>query len=507
MKNGRRVLGWTAAGLIAAAVWFAGDPGVVSAAEDQTVSLYVDGEKSGQAVRIINKSSYLPLDAVELLGGTLKADTDGNTYTITSGRKEVRFTIDEKQRFVDGAPVAGDEAAVRVKNGIYVPVGWVVETLNAKVVQDRFTSSVYVFRPQSGGGGKVASPGSSVPSGNTNANVNTNANPNAPVPSGATSNGTQQTRPNNANHENNNSGLPSDVPVTVTDALPTLDDIVLDGDVLSIATSGDVLPNVFRLKAPDRLVVDLPEATVERAADGTASGSIAVDPGHPYISGIRYSLFAIEPSTVRIVIDLKSPKSYIIEPNPSGPGALIRFVDMKPIQVMIDAGHGGSDPGAISLSGKHEKDVTLPIALKVMERLEKETLIEPVMVRKDDTYSSPGERAALANSAGVDLYVSIHANTASSQSVQGTETYYWRDDSRAFAEVIHQEMLQAIGSPDRKVKQARYVVVRDTTMPAVLLELGFLTNASDEAKLYNEQMQDRIADAIVRAIKSYYSIT
>jgi len=75
-----------------------------------------------------------------------------------------------------------------------------------------------------------------------------------------------------------------------------------------------------------------------------------------------------------------------------------------------------------------------------------------------------------------------------------------------FANTIHKALVQTIGSPDRKVKRERFVVVRDTTMPAVLLELGFLTNAADEAKLYNDEMQNRIADSIVNSIKTYYSI-
>lgn len=479
MRNGFRQLGWAAGCLVAAAVWFsAPQTAAAAAAEEKAVQLYVNGEESKLSAISIGGAAYLPLDAVGQFGGVVKADADGFTYTITSGKKEVRFTVGEKQRYVDGVPQADESSAALVDRKAYAPLSWLSDLLNVKFVNDRFTSSVYVFQKQE----------------------------NAPATPTTLPNGTVTESAPPRQGVSGSTDSPKDTDVVVSTGPLTFTGITLEGEKLSIEATGEVTPNVFELKAPERIVVDLPGATLERGADGGASGSVAVDPNHPYVSGIRYSLFAAEPSTVRIVIDLKAPKAFRTTPGSGGTGTTLHFGDVKPIQVMIDAGHGGHDPGAISLSGKYEKDVTLPIAKKVKERLSRESLIEPILLRSEDTYTSPAQRAEEANRLGVDLFVSIHANTAPSSSVKGTETYYWRDDSVEFANIVHEELLSAIGSADRKVKQEKFVVVRDTTMPAALLELGFLTNAEDEAKLYNEQVQDRIADAIVRAIKRYYSI-
>ncbi|MCI3920355.1 N-acetylmuramoyl-L-alanine amidase family protein [Paenibacillus sp. TRM 82003] len=478
---------------MAAAVWTASAPPAEAASSDKAVQLYMNGEESELSARSIDGAAYVPLDTVGKLGGEVKADADGATYTITSsGKKEIRFTVGENQRFVDGVPKADEIAAKSIDGKVHAPLSWLSELLNVKFVNDRFTSSVYVFQKQANAAELPAAlPGSSVsdtPAGNPAANPA--ANPATPAVQ-------QPVAP----------ASPSEAPVVVSTGPLTLTAIAINGDALEIEATGAVTPTVFQLKSPERIVVDLPGATLERGADGSASGSVAVDPNHPYISGIRYSLFALEPSTtVRVVIDLKTPKTFRVAPGAVGTGTTLHFGDVKPIQVMIDAGHGGHDPGAISQSGKYEKDVTLPVAKKVAERLEKETLIEPVLLRNDDTYTSPAERAEEANKQGIELFISIHANTASSSSVKGTETYYWKEDSAEFANLVHQELLDAIGSADRKVKQAKFVVVRETSMPAALLELGFLTNPEDEAKLFDEKMQDRIADAIVRAVKRYYSI-
>ena len=481
MNKGWKTLAWVAGGVLAAAIWSTAAPTQAWAAE--TAALYVDGERSELQARSIGGTAYVSLETVAALGGAVKADRDGKTYTVSAGRKEVRFTVGEKQRFVDGVPVTGDETAELADAKVFVPAAWMTGTLGLKVVKDRFTDSIYIFKQKNDG---TTLP-SSLPSGATASTQEVVAAPGA-TPAGETPTGPTQ------------GGPPSDA----SSQQPTIQTIALEGDALHIAATANVTPSVFVLKSPDRVVVDVPNATVVRDANGKASGSVAVDANHPYVAGIRYSLFATEPSTVRIVVDLKRPKPYSLKPAPNG--AVLHFTQAEPVKVVIDAGHGGNDPGAISASGKYEKDITLPVALKVMQRLEAEKLIQTVMIRENDAYLSPAQRAAAANAAGADLFVSIHANTASSPAVKGTEMYYWREDSLAFAQRIHASLVQTIGSADRKVKQERFVVVRETSMPSVLLELGFITNADDEAKLYNEEMQNRIADAIVASIKAHFNI-
>lgn len=463
--SGWKTFSW-AAGLLLSAVIAASPvqaeelPAAVS--EKQTfdwepMDVYLDGERSDIAAYLIDGTAYLPLETVAALGGSAEASPDEGTYIISSGDQEVRFTIGEKARVVNGSLQPERRAAYGIDGEVFIPAAWVEKVLRVKTVNDAFTTSLYIFREREN---RTTSP---------------------------------QTNP-------------SDSHVTISEAPPTVTGVRLQGDELWIEATGEVEPRVFRLKSPERIVIDLPNAVVERQADGSASGSYEVDPDHPYVASIRYSLFALDPVTVRIAVDLKQPVWYHVVPSDGEAGALIRLLEAEPVKVVIDAGHGGSDPGAISYSGKYEKDFTLPIALKTAERLEAEKMIVPILIRKDDTYTSPSERAALANSLGADLFVSIHMNASDSKSVKGTETYYWREDSLAFAKIVHQELLNAVGSNDRKVKRERFVVVRETTMPAVLLEIGFISNKEEEEKLLNEQTQDRIADAIVAAIQRYFQL-
>jgi len=473
----RRQLRWAAGMIAAGAIAAAAVPAFAAAADDQAATvksidleaakLYIDGKQSSIAAATAGGTAYISLDSLPAIGD-VKLSNQDDTYTVSSNTQEISFTLGKKELKVNGAAQSERVAALKSGNQVYVPIAWVDEAAGIKFVNDRFTSSVYIFRKQ----GNSDSPAQWVPAESEQADsVNSST-------------------------------------VIVSGAPPTFLGLLLEGDQLTIQATGEVQPNVFRLKEPDRIVIDLPNTTLERAADGSASGSFPVDANHSYISNIRYSLFAFEPATVRIVVDLKRPIWHHVVPQESGAaGAVIRFMDVEPIEVIIDAGHGDTDPGAISKSGKFEKDLTLAIALKVADRLKNEPLIKPVLIRDDDTYTSPAERAAEANKLGVDLYVSIHANSSDQSSVKGTETFYWRDDSLKFAETVHKELLAAIGSSDRSVKRDRFLVIRETTMPAVLLELGFISNAEDEAKLYNDQMQNRIADAIVKAIKKYYQIS
>jgi N-acetylmuramoyl-L-alanine amidase len=185
----------------------------------------------------------------------------------------------------------------------------------------------------------------------------------------------------------------------------------------------------------------------------------------------------------------------------------ISLVD-KQFTVVIDAGHGGSDPGASSLSSRKEKDFTLPVANKVYKLLQQETSIRTLMTRTDDTYPTLDERVELANGQNADLFVSIHGNSFKEKpTVSGTETYYNRADSLSFANTMHKWILEATAFPDRSVRQADLKVTRETTMPAILLEIGYLSNAGDEARMYSDSFQDKLAVAIVNGIKEQLQIT
>lgn len=177
-------------------------------------------------------------------------------------------------------------------------------------------------------------------------------------------------------------------------------------------------------------------------------------------------------------------------------------------KVVIDPGHGGDDPGAIGASGSFEKDFTLSLSKKLAALLEQEAALEVYMTREEDVFISTEtrERPNFANDLSADLYVSIHANTFDNPSVSGTETYYYHDDAEVLANTIHKHLLSATGYTDRGVRKENYFVLTDTTMPAVLLEVGYLTNPEQEREMISEEFQQTAAEAIRDGIKEYLDL-
>jgi len=171
---------------------------------------------------------------------------------------------------------------------------------------------------------------------------------------------------------------------------------------------------------------------------------------------------------------------------------------------VIDAGHGGKDPGADGASGNRERAFTLALSTKVFDLLQQEPMFEAYMTRTDDTFVGLKERAQIANDLEADAFVSIHGNTFIDPDVSGTETYYYADESLLFASEVHKQLAKATGFKDRGVKKEGWEVLKNSNKLAILLEIGFLTNPSDETNMLSEMHQNRTAQAIVRGIKKYF---
>ncbi len=221
--------------------------------------------------------------------------------------------------------------------------------------------------------------------------------------------------------------------------------------------------------------------------------------------------------------------------------------------IVIDAGHGGKDPGALGLINQ-ERHITLAVALKTGEYIEQNIKnVKVIYTRKTDTFVEVKERANIANRNKADLFISIHANWAKSKSVQGAETFImglakdqqnlevamkenevillekdhstsyedfdpkspesyimftlmqniYQEQSTGLASKIQTQFAEKINRNDRGVKQAGFWVLFMTTMPSVLTELGFITNPAEEKFMSSVQGQDYLASAIYRACKEY----
>lgn len=193
--------------------------------------------------------------------------------------------------------------------------------------------------------------------------------------------------------------------------------------------------------------------------------------------------------------------------NPDNSNA--RNVHSPVYKVVIDPGHGGKDHGAEGASGQVEKDFTLQLARKVKELSEQDSRMQVYLTRSDDTFlsSKERERPQFANQLGADLFISIHGNSYTDPTVSGTETYYYRSESLPLAQRIQEHVTEATGFLDRGVKKEDFFVVKDTQMPAVLLEVGYLTNPAEEQKLLEEDFQYRIASSIIEGIQDYLRAT
>lgn len=218
--------------------------------------------------------------------------------------------------------------------------------------------------------------------------------------------------------------------------------------------------------------------------------------------------------------------------------------------IVLDPGHGGRDPGAVGRTLRaQEKTVVLQVARLLKVMLERELGVRVLMTRDEDRFMSLGERTRFANENRADLFVSLHANASTNRNANGIETYYLAirgtSDSRAvealennvvelyeeagarqqydalafilsdlsqtehlensslLAGLIHQNMIAGTRWNDRGVNQANFFVLRGAFMPAVLVEVGFISNAAEEARLVNPQYQNRIARAVFEGIKRF----
>lgn len=215
--------------------------------------------------------------------------------------------------------------------------------------------------------------------------------------------------------------------------------------------------------------------------------------------------------------------------------------------MVIDAGHGGDDEGALGARGLAEKEVALDVSQRLARRLEASGL-RVVMTRTDDSFVPLERRTSIANDARADLFISIHANAARTASPRGIETYFVSleasdadasrlaelenlalgraataitspdpltailgdmmstlatEESNEFAKLALHELAGIDHAPSRGVKQAPFVVLMGVQMPACLVEIGFLTNRADAGLLRTSARRDALADALARAVADF----
>jgi len=312
-----------------------------------------------------------------------------------------------------------------------------------------------------------------------------------------------------------------------------------------------------RLSNPDRIFFDLKNASIAKEI----AASLPVGDG--ILKSVRASQFTGE--TVRVVFDIEEIsdlKCFLIE----SPSKLV--IDLygkggqtgkaKPLtakrRIVIDAGHGGHDPGAVGAQKLYEKDVVLDVALKVRKFLMKDPQNEVFLTRDTDVFIPLEQRTAFANRKNADLFVSIHANASPNRMAKGIETYLlnWTDDEEAnkvaarenkislrkmkalnkqfdildviktdlmrenkrdesvkLANYIQKSLISNIEDcnehlHDLGVKQALFYVLFGANMPSVLAEISFISNPDEEKLLSKESYKTDIAKSIADGINAYF---
>ncbi|WP_136606100.1 N-acetylmuramoyl-L-alanine amidase family protein [Paenibacillus dokdonensis] len=444
---------------------------------------------SGNAkVENVNGNIMIPFRVVgENLGFDVAWEQKTRTVTIKKDSKVIKLVVNQKTADVNGTKVSLNIAPILRTDTVIVPIRFVSEQMGLKVNWDNIKKIVYLYTQE-------------IETGNGDAGT-------------GAGNGGEATPGTGSGNGGSNTGSTSAAQVN---------GISFSDNRLMIATNGQAKVNAFKMSGPDRIVIDLENAKFSDSfsssnspLDQNSMGSLDIS-GYPDVSQVRYSLYNNNPSTVRVVVDLNYAKNYkltnenglyIVDLNTSDSGT-----PSKPIGgsgkkiVVIDAGHGAHDPGTTGVTGKKEKDFNLAIVLKVEKLLKQEPNIDVVLTRSDDTFLELKDRVKIANDLKADVFVSIHANSAGSSAASGSETYYQRDASKAFANVMHKYLVQATGLSDRGVRYGNFHVIRETKMPAVLLEVGYLSNKKDEATLFTESVQQRVAQGVVNGIKEYLGV-
>jgi N-acetylmuramoyl-L-alanine amidase len=185
---------------------------------------------------------------------------------------------------------------------------------------------------------------------------------------------------------------------------------------------------------------------------------------------------------------------------PTREGPIAR--DLVGFRVAIDAGHGGTDPGAIGVNGLRESDVNLRMALKLRTLLQ-EAGAQVFMSRTTDVRPTLDERMAVAHDNRADVFVSIHNNAHPLSEVSGTKTFVgMAHSSRRLAQTVHRHLV-TLGLTDRGIHTANFRVLQSTMVPAILTETAFLSNRGDAALLADESFVNRAAEAHFEGIREF----
>ena len=331
-------------------------------------------------------------------------------------------------------------------------------------------------------------------------------------------------------------------------------------DQVDVYTSQNIKPEVIMLESPNRIALAFPNSTIDEPI--TLQGPsplirmiqaaqfdentvyVIVEPNqelsyeYAYIIGknkFNLEFSKAKPGAKKVVIPSISPTLEVaaapteeVEPTaeawappeivPEIKVATPEILKMKPVEILkvpltltgrtivVDAGHGGRDPGYVGKSGIFEKFLNLKIALK-LEKLLKEAGAKVIMVRTKDISTKDRVIVNIANASHADLFVDIHLNCYFHPRIGGTETYYFNKNSKKFAGIMQKALSQTIKTRNRGIKKVPYYTIHHTKMPSVFVEAVYLTNPKEEKLILRPEFQSQVAYGMYKGIKEYVKIS
>jgi N-acetylmuramoyl-L-alanine amidase len=268
---------------------------------------------------------------------------------------------------------------------------------------------------------------------------------------------------------------------------------------LVLTGSGELHETVRKLKAPARLRIDLDFFQFAPSLHKPLVDRLS------QIKGVE--LQTLSPTRVRIEAELKYLAGYEVKLSEDYQQLVVTFTKSPLIgkTFVLDPGHGGVDSGAVGKQGLREKDINFEVALRLQELLAAAGA-NVVLTRNGDYYIGLYERNFIANQLSGDLFISIHANYHPNPNIHGVEVYSYPDmvDSVLLAKLVEAELVKQTQLPGLGVKYNDFVVIRESVVPSILVEMGYLSYEPEEALMKTAEFKDQAALGIYKGIIAYY---
>jgi N-acetylmuramoyl-L-alanine amidase len=294
---------------------------------------------------------------------------------------------------------------------------------------------------------------------------------------------------------------PTLLEIRTAQSLNAIDWAVTDqGGALTISGDGELMETIHKMKNPDKLQIDFDYSQL-------APGLKTPDARNEQVLGLRLQQLGGFKS--RVEVDLNNYVGYSVRYSNDRHKLTIYF-NKSPLigkTIVLDAGHGGPDMGATGRQGTREKNINLDVTFRLKDLLE-EAGARVVLTRNDDIFISLYERSFVANTLNAEMFISVHTNFHPKSEVKGIEVYYYpgKDEgSSLLAKTVDTKMVESTGLNNLGVKTNDFVVIRETHMPSILVELGFLSNYEEENTIATASFREKAATGIFQGIIGYYN--